>query len=127
MMLSAMSRHKGFTLLEVLVALSVLAISAMAVINQTGQSLQSIQQLESNTVALVVAENHITSLYIAENWPATGRSTDYLTYADQQWVINTQVSSTNDPWLRKIDVTVSQNLDQIEIPLVNLVTYRGRY
>jgi general secretion pathway protein I len=118
---------KGFTLLEVLVALTVLAISALAVINQTGQSLRQLQQLEQKTVALIIAENQLNTLRIAEHWPATGRNSQTLNVAELQWQISTEVSNTNEPWLRKIEVSVSASDKADESPLITLTGYRGRY
>ncbi len=118
--------QRGFTLLEVLVALAVLAISSIAVLSQTRQSLAQLEQLQLKTVALVVAENRLNSLRITEQWPSTGRQSQSVSFADLQWQVTTDVSSTSEPWLRKIEITVSPS-DNEELSLVNLTGYRGRY
>ncbi len=46
---------------------------------------------------------------------------------DQDWLINTQVSSTADPWLRKIEVEVAVDIDGAELSLVSLTGFKGRY
>lgn len=117
----------GFTLLEVLVALSILAISSTAVITQIGQSIRQIEQLEQKTVALWIAENQINSLNVAEAWPATGRQSKVLTVANQSWLISTEVSATRDPWLRKVEVSVATDDRRSSAALVTLTAYRGRY
>ena len=120
-------RSDGFTLLEVLIALAILAISAAAVIGQTGASLQSQQQLQLKTAAAWVAENQITLLRGADAWPAVGRQTDRVDLMAQSWLVSTAVSPTSDSLLRKIEVTVSLEGDLTQTPLVGLVAYRGRY
>ena len=116
---------RGFTLLEVLIALTILAISSMAVITQTGQSLNQLGQLRLKTVAMVLAENHINRARVSEQWPATGRSTNILSVLDQSWVVNMEVTATSEPWLRKMTVTVSLDEGGDEFPLASLVSYRG--
>lgn len=118
--------ESGFTLLEVLIALAILAISALAVMTQTGQSLTQLDQLKLKTVAVLVAENQLTALQITPNWPSVGRSDNSVSFADLQWQVKTEVSSTSDPWLRKIEVTVFYG-DNSDAVLADLVGYRGRY
>ena len=117
--------NKGFTLLEVLIALSILAISSIAVLTQTGQSISHLQQLQSKTMALIIAENQLNALQIGEQWPGTGRQSTPVSYVDREWLVTTEVTSTAEPWLRKIIVTVSADDHGDESPLVSLVGYRG--
>ena len=116
----------GFTLLEVLIALAVLAISATAVIGQSGSSLKQINTLESKTIAFVLAENQLDLAIAANAFPATGRSTQTVVFNDVQWWVHTEVSATSEPWLRKIEISVSQN-GQDNSALASLVGYRGKY
>ena len=122
-----LTQFRGFTLLEVMVALSILAISTMSVISQTGQSLRHLEQLQLKTVAMVIAENRLNVIQINENWPSNGRQTQSLTFADQQWLVNTDVSSTSEPWLRKIEINVMIETAKQPVSLLYLTSYRGRY
>jgi general secretion pathway protein I len=132
------NKKSGFTLLEVLVALAVLAISALAVINQTGQSLTQLQRLQAKTIATVVAENRLRLLHINPQWPGVGRQSLSISFAEQQWLVETEVTNTSEPWLRKIEVTVSHSdftsvagsnsrstISVQPIELVSLIAYRG--
>lgn len=123
-------RHRdsrGFTLLEVLIALAVLALSAMAVLRQTGQSLPQQQQLADKTVALVLAKNRLAMYQAADTWPATGRDSQRIDYAGIRWQVDTDISATSEAWLRKIEVSVQRSQQGEDYPAVTLVAYRGRY
>ncbi|MEH6556964.1 MAG: type II secretion system minor pseudopilin GspI [Oceanicoccus sp.] len=119
----------GFTLLEVLIALAVLAISSLAIIGQVGQSLSRVQQLQLQTSAIVVAENQMTVIQISPDWPGLGVRTNRVTLADAQWLVQTDVSTTSDPWLRKVEITVNydEQAGSRETPaiLARLISYRG--
>lgn len=126
---SLINTGTGFTLLEVLIALAILAISSLAIIGQVGQSLSRVQQLQLQTTAIIVAENQMAVIQISPNWPSLGVKTNRVTLAGAQWLVQTDVSTTSDPWLRKVEVTVNygDSLDSRETPaiLARLVSYRG--
>jgi len=117
----------GFTLLEVLIALAVLAILASAVVSQTSNSTRQLQILEQKTHALWVAEYHLNQLRIADNWPNIGRSNQVVEYAEKNWLLSTQVSSTSDPWLRKITVTIASDHDTRQQNILTLTGYKGKH
>lgn len=116
----------GFTLLEVLIALAILAISATAIIRQTGSSLSQLSALEDKTVAALMAEAEIEKLVASEAFPELGRSTELVSFNATEWQVNIAVTSTSEPWLRKVTVGVSQRANP-DYELVTLVSYRGRY
>ena len=68
-----MKRATGFTLLEVLVALAVLAIAMGAVIGATTQSVNTVGVLRDRTFATWVALNKVNELLLAPTaWPEEG-------------------------------------------------------
>ncbi len=119
-------RLSGFTLLEVLIALAILAISSLAVISQSGQSLSQLEQLHLKTTAIVVADNQLAVVQAAPDWPGLGSQTITVDLGEQQWQVTTEITQSSDPWLRKIEVTVSEDI-QADTPLALLVGYRGRH
>lgn len=120
-----MKRRAGFTLLEVLIALAILAIASTAVISQSGQSIRQLHRLEQKSVALWIADNQIAYLRGLPSWPSTGRRSEQLEMSGALWNIDTEVTATSEPWLRKIDVSVA--VDGSNDPLVSMTAYRGRY
>ena len=124
------SDSRGFTLLEVLIALAILAISSLAIMSQSRQSLSQLDQLQLKSTAALVADNQLALVQIAEHWPKLGSFSQSATFADRQWRITTQVTATSDPWFRKVEVTVTEDAAKYttqQTILAQLAGYRGRY
>ncbi len=95
----------GFTLLEVMVALVIFSICAATLIQHSGRSVRQLQQLETRTFANWIAENELQRLRL-QGFPATGKSSREINYAKRQWQMQQQVSVTNNPELRKVEIAV---------------------
>ena len=121
----ATCQARGFTLLEVLIALAILAISSLAVITQTSQSLSQQQQLQAKTAATIVAENQLVALQVSPRWPALGTQRQSINQDGWEWQVQTRISTTTDPWLRKIEVSVFSNVAGNEVMIADLIGYRG--
>jgi len=119
---------RGFTLLEVLIALTILAISSLAVIRQVGQSTVNLAQLEQKTLAALVADRRIAQYRIADSWPALGSDSELTEMAGQQWRVDTEVVATSEPLLRKLTVAVAlDSADGKVLPLTEFIIYRGAH
>jgi general secretion pathway protein I len=115
---------QGFTLLEILVALAILAIALSAVIKATGEGIGNVGYLRDQTLASWVALNRINTIQLEEDWPALGVSKGQVDMAGREWEWEVQVSDTSDEDLRRLDVTVRQRGDTT--PLVSLIAFKGR-
>ena len=122
-----MKRARGFTLLEVLVALAILALSAAAVLRQTQLGIKQQYELELKSTALWIADDALTAVSTQAQWPPLGRIQKTHTLQGQDWVITTDVQATPDPMLRKIDVSVNL-ADRAEnaAALLTMTTFRGQ-
>ncbi|HEB27695.1 MAG TPA: type II secretion system protein GspI, partial [Porticoccus sp.] len=103
---------------------AILAISSLAVITQSGQSLRQIGQLQAKTVAMIVADNQLSLMQVSPQWPGLGSNTQMVELSGQQWQVHTEVTATSDPWLRKLEVSITY-AEQDDTALVRLVAYRG--
>lgn len=122
-----MRRPRGFTLLEVLIALTILAVTALAVARQVGGGVAQLQRLEQKTLALQLAENELSRLREG-SWPNPSSISRSVTYMDQRWLVTTEINPTADPYLRRMTVDVAvEGIGGEETPLISLSAFRGRY
>ena len=99
-------RALGFTLLEALVALAIVALGMMAVQTQLNRYVVTAAVTEEKTLASWVAANKITELSVAATWPELGRSDDEVELAQRRWRMVVEVSETPIDNLRRVDVRV---------------------
>lgn len=97
----------AFTLIEVLVALAVIAIGLLAVVAVAARSGRIQAGLEDRALAGWIAENRLTQLRLSPEWPAIGDSDDDLTFADRKWHWEVTVDGTPDKDLRRVTVKVA--------------------
>jgi len=123
-----MFRHagqRGFTLLEVMVALAVIAFALAAGVSAVSGSTRNAAGLEQRTYAHWVAMNKMAELQINTQWPDidTTRGSELLARHEWFWSIN--VSNTPYDRMRRIDIQVRADEDD-ESPLVTLTGFLGR-
>jgi general secretion pathway protein I len=119
------SRTLGFTLIEVMISLSIFAVMAAAISRTASQNADITLYLEEKTLASFVAENELNKLKIKGYPPAIQRK-DTTEMADREWHITTKVEDTQLPNFRRIEVQVAKNSDK-ENPLVSLTGFMGKY
>ena len=107
-MASIRSRHssRGFTLLESMVALAIVALGMMAVHTQLNRFVVSAVVTEQKTLASWIAANKITELSVATTWPEIGSSDDEVEFALRDWQLAIEISETQVENLRRADVRV---------------------
>ncbi len=99
--------EQGFTLLEVLVALGVFSLAAVALINLAGQNTRSAGIVEARTLAAVVAENRAVEAIAAPGLPA-GAASGTETQAGRVWAWTRSVVATDDPAIQRVDIAVRE-------------------
>ena len=100
-------RNPGFTLLEVMVALAIVALGMMAVHAQLNRYAVGATIIENKVLASWIASNRIAELSVAPQWPPLGETQDEVDYAQRTWIWRTQVSETPVENLRRVDVSVA--------------------
>ncbi len=97
----------GFTLIEVLVALAIVAVGMAAVLGTLTSSADTVSYLRDKTFANWVALNQIAQLRLAGQVPASGKSdgeTDE--FAGRKWKWHQEVTATQVPGMVRIDLSV---------------------
>jgi general secretion pathway protein I len=114
----------GFTLIEVLVALAIVAVALAAGGRAGGALLNNADRLAKVTAAQWCADNALTDLKLAKRFPDVGQSS----FDCQQVAIDfrgeMRVQSTPNPNFRRVDVAMS---DAQGVPLVTISTVLPRY
>ncbi|MCU0806913.1 MAG: type II secretion system minor pseudopilin GspI [Candidatus Contendobacter sp.] len=120
-----MKRQPGFTLLEVLVALAVLAIAMGAIIGAATQSINTVATLRDQTFASWIALNQVNALLLeSKPWPEEGSSKGNAELANRTWRWEARFFKTEDPDLRRLEVTVRTSENGPE--LNKLVAFKGK-
>lgn len=115
------ARQHGFTLLEVLVALAVLALALAAIIQAGGGYAANQVYLRDRVMADWVARNLLMEYQIKEEWPRVGDSTGDEEMAGRRWEWRINVSETEDEDLRRLDIEIRpEGSDDDESPLLVL-------
>ena len=122
---SSFTHHKkikAFTLLEVLVALTVIAITLGALIKSGSDQATSTTYLKQKTIAHWVAINTHNQLLLDKKWPGLGKSTDSVSMARHEWHWQREVIRTLSPDTRKIIYRVYSD-DELKHQVGQLVAY----
>lgn len=104
----ARCRARGFTLIEVLVALAILGLALTAVLHTMGQSIDIATELRARTLALWVAEERATEHQLRGEWPELDTTEGSMTFAGDEWRWRERVTATQTPFgeTRRIDIEV---------------------
>lgn len=116
----------GFTLLEVLVALAVLAFAMAALIKTGAENARSAAYLRDKTLAQWVAMDVIAGQRLEAAWPATGTKRGSEEMARHEWFWELRIAETFDEDVRRLEVAVRATDDKQQAPLVTLVAFLSR-
>ena len=121
------SRAPGFTLLEVLVALAVVAIALAALVSAANGQLKIAERTRDNAVAGWVAANVLTELKLRERFPEPGERTGVVSMANQRFAWRAVVQNTVESDLRRIDLRVSLKSEGApDQPVLSRTEFAGR-
>lgn len=117
--------NRGFTLVEVVVALAIVAIGMLAVFKTIGDTINNISTLRDRSFAAWIADNQITELRLSGQMPSVDETAGDLEYAGRRWHWAARVSQTPVDGLRRIDIRVRREGDAEDSSLVSLAGFIG--
>jgi general secretion pathway protein I len=118
-----MKRAGGFTLIEVLVALAIVAIALVAGLQASAALTANAQRQSDALLAHLCAENELVRMKLAKQLPAVGDAQQACEEAGQAFTIRIKVSPTPNPSFRRVDAQVFAG----DSPILRLSTVMGRY
>ncbi len=98
----------GFTLLEVLVALFILAIALAAIMRNLTNAITTTGALRDRTMALWVAENRLSRVEVVTRWPGLGSRHTVAREDGRKFRVRTKVLATALPEIRRVQIRVRQ-------------------
>lgn len=115
---------KGFTLIELMIAMAIFAIAGVAVMRATTEHIRALGLIEEMTMAGYVAENELQLARLEPRWPPQARDGEAeMGKSRWKWVL--EVVETDDPEFRMLRVTV-RPLNEPERIVSTLQTFIGR-
>jgi general secretion pathway protein I len=117
----AARRASGFTLIEVLAALVIVALGMLGVIEAVTQQARNGVYLREKTLAHWIAMNVVTERRLQAAPPPVADSSDDVEFAGRRWHWTMRVSQTQVQSLRRMDVSVrpADSPDGVELATVS--------
>lgn len=99
-------RQGGFTLIEVMLAVAILALAMVALSQTLGASAKAYLNIDATRRAYMVAADKLVELQVYQKWPNVGTSDDTVSRGDRKWWVRTKVSAGPYPDTRRVDIDV---------------------
>lgn len=102
-----MRGEAGFTLVEVLVALAIFSLAALALLRLQGAALATTARLDDRTVAAIVARNQAVEAMTSPLPPAFGTTSGEEANGGRRWRWTRDVRRSPDVRLQRIEIRVA--------------------
>jgi general secretion pathway protein I len=114
---------KGFTLVEVLVALGIVAVALAAGVRTSAALTRNAERQTDLLLAQLCAENALIGVRLSRQMPAVGDNTTACEQAGRSLAVNLSVRATPNPNFLRVEAQVADH----DTPLIALSTVVGRY
>ena len=118
-----MTRQRGFTLIEVLVALAVVALTLAAGLRTSAALTRNAQRQSDALLAQLCADNALLALRLSQQMPGVGDSRQSCVQASRTLEVALTVRPTPNPSFRRVDAQVLDGAS----PILRVTTVMGRY
>jgi len=118
------SQVNGFTLLEVLIAMAVLALALMALSGSMNQAIKNQIHHKDTTLAHYVAMYHLGDMKLEEPFPDLGTTRGDIVMLNREWRWTQSVLKTTEENLRRIEVSVARK-EEPDYQLSKIIAFAG--
>ena len=101
-----MKKNKGFTLIEVMVALAVVAIGLAAVLKAINEEVAGADLTRNKTIALWLLENKASEIRLNTVLPNLGINQGDLNVFNQKWHWQTTTTATKNTKILKVEIAI---------------------
>lgn len=116
-------KQSGFTLLEVMVALLIVAVALGGAVKVIGNAAANTSRMNNKTFANWVALNQIAELRIGDAFPKIGEVKGKSEMAGRKWAWVQKCIKTDDDDIRRVEMSVWSEQDQKSSPFVTVVGF----
>ena len=114
-------KHGGFTLIEVLVALFIVALTLITGVKASNTLMQSAERQKSTLLAQLCIDNYLVSMRLSKQLPGTGEQISTCQQASQNITLKVQINTTPNPSCRRLDLQAFE----LGTPVLSVSTVLG--
>ena len=118
-----MTQQRGFTLVEVLVALAVVSIALISGLHISGALTRNAQRQADVLMAQICADNALNAMRLSQQLPSVGDSRVACPQASRNLEVALAVRTTPNPAFRRVSAQVFDGAT----PIMSITTVLGRY
>ena len=125
-MLKSPASSRGFTLIEVMVALAVFAVAAAMLMLSDGNSIRQTRYMQEKVLSSQVADRYLSRMQAEKNWPEKGVRGRVEIYAGYDWYVQQIVRDTSVPDFRHVVVEAyvgNRAPEDGDLPVFSLTSY----
>lgn len=117
--------QRGFTLIEVMLAMAVFAIAGVALLGGADNNFRNLSHLETTIMANWVASNQLVEVSLDESWPPKNNKKGKVELAGREWFWKQKVVKTEDKNMRSVVMEIRLNEDD-ERATASLTTFLAK-
>lgn len=117
-----MKRQSGMTLLEVMVAIMIFAMTATAILRSGSEHLRSTVMIKDISIATWVANNALSEIILEAKWPLKKNKKGEAEMAGSTWYWRQVITDTMDKDFKQVTVEVAKD-QQMDTMVTSVATY----